>query len=179
MRSIACAVLAAAALAGCSSAPETAEKPYRTVAAASAEEKKALWDPLAALAGEWTMTTQKGETVLGLRVEVTSGGTTIREAIFPDSEGEMVNLYTMDGASVLMTHYCHVGNQPRMRATKTEGGTWAFDAAGCGNLTSADGGFMGSMTLKIRDADHIEQAWFWHEGGKVAPGPVIVLTRKK
>ena len=29
---------------------------------------------------------------------------------------EMVNLYTSGEQGVVMTHYCHMGNQPRMRA---------------------------------------------------------------
>jgi hypothetical protein len=176
-------------VAGCSSDPEPAPKPAEpsadsgccgttVVTEANADQKKALWEPLTKLAGEWIAKGEDGKEFVGLSVKLSSGGTIIHETIFP-GPNEMMNVYHMDGPSVLMTHYCHVGNQPRMRCSAVTANTWKFETDGCTNCTSKDGGFMGSMTLEVKDADHIRQSWFWHEKGKANPGPSFELTRKK
>ncbi len=42
--------------------------------------------------------------------------------MYPGMEHEMTNMYTLDGNTLVMTHYCAGGNQPRMRATGVENG---------------------------------------------------------
>src|SRR5438093_10184366 len=46
---------------------------------------------------------------------VTAGGSAVEEKIFPGTKMEMVSVYHMDKGDLLMTHYCMLGNQPRLR----------------------------------------------------------------
>lgn len=151
----------------------------RVVSEASADRKKEMWEPLVALAGEWEMTGKDGKKVTALVVDVSSGGSIIRERIFPGTENEMTNVYCMDGDDVVLTHYCHAGNQPHMRATSGAGGkfNFAFESVA---LPAADAFYMGSMNLTIIDKDHMEQAWNGVQGEKrTEPMVVLKVERKK
>jgi hypothetical protein len=151
----------------------------RVVEKATEAQLKELWEPLKALEGEWEVEDEDGKRMLALTVKVTSEGSAILETIFPGTKMEMLNVLTMDGGSVLLTHYCHAGNQPRMRATSGKDGTFEFAPEGCGNLCSKDEGFMGSHTRTIKDADHMDQTWNWHEAGESKPAVSLKFERKK
>ncbi len=45
-----------------------------------------------------------------------SGGSAVRETMFPGTDHEMTNMYHLDGHDLVLTHYCAEGNQSRMRA---------------------------------------------------------------
>ena len=49
-------------------------------------------------------------------IKVTAGGSAVHETLFPGSAHEMVSVYHLDGADLVMTHFCALGNQPRMKA---------------------------------------------------------------
>ena len=58
------------------------------------------------------------------------------ETISPTGMGmeDMLTLYSVDGDSIVLVHYCPTNNQPRMKATpgaaRSEGITFAFQGAG-------------------------------------------------
>ena len=62
------------------------------------------------------------------------------EVINEGTPGSMISMYHPDGDKILMTHYCAVGNQPRMRGT-------------------------GTMTFT--DPDHMIHEWRWRAGDTV------------
>ena len=69
----------------------------------------------------------------------------------------MTNMYALDGKSLLMTHYCAMGNQPRMKADALTNNRLVFKPAG---VTDFDGEtIMNAMTLVFVSKDHIEQRW--------------------
>lgn len=170
------ALLALSLFAGCSSSPD---KGPRVVAAASEDDKKLLWDPLVQLAGEWTVTDEKGNVVPALVIKLTSSGSVLHESMFPGTPHEMTNVYHLDGRSVVMTHYCAAGNQPRMRATEAPGGKFSFRSDSVTNLRAADEVYMGEVVLTITDKDHFEQEWISYKAGKEEPHLKIAYTRKK
>jgi hypothetical protein len=49
-------------------------------------------------------------------IKVTAGGSVVHEILFPGQPQEMIAIYTADGPDLVMTHYCVLGNQPRMKA---------------------------------------------------------------
>lgn len=71
-----------------------------------------------------------------------------------------------DGPDLLMTHYCMLGNQPRMKAsTKSLGNTLKFEFAGGTNLDPQKDKHMHGATLTIVDADHYEvEGVGWDKG---------------
>jgi hypothetical protein len=115
-------------------------------------------------------------------IKVTSGGSAIHETIFPGEDMEMVSVYTADGPDLAMTHYCMLGNQPRMKASaKSPANQLVFQFAGGGNLDPKKDKHMHGATLTITDADHIEiDGEGWDNG---APAKdmchVMKLVRKK
>ncbi|MCE9584649.1 MAG: hypothetical protein K8T20_19330 [Planctomycetes bacterium] len=166
-----------ALIAGCSSSPESTGP--RVVTPASEAQKKQLWEPLTQLAGEWTSPDENGKVQTVMVIKVSSSKSIVHATMMPGTPYEMTNVYHMDGPSVVMTHYCAAGNQPRMRATEAAGGTIVFRADSVTNLRSADETYMGSMVLKIADADHFEEDWSSFTNGKEEPHVKIPYTRKK
>jgi hypothetical protein len=135
------------------------------VKSASADQKAALLDRVKSLAGTWDGTSADGPGG-AVMFQVTSGGSAVREIMFPGAEHEMTNMYTMDGSDLLMTHYCAMGNQPLMRAAAADGNRIAFRSAGVSNLTAPDQMYMGEMTITFINANHIRQQWQSLKNGK-------------
>src|SRR5438046_4656323 len=70
------------------------------------------------LAGTWVAADKDGkptDQVVSV-IKVTAGGSAVQETLFPGQPQEMVSIYHKDGADLVMTHYCMLGNQPRMKA---------------------------------------------------------------
>ena len=92
-------------------------------------------------------------------IKVTAGGSALHETLFPGQPHEMVSVYTADGPDLIMTHYCVLGNQPRMKANpKSPANQIVFEFAG-GTLT--------------RIADMVSARW-GHRGAVLAGGTVLV-----
>src|SRR3954463_13673328 len=70
------------------------------------------------LAGTWVAADKDGkptDQVVSV-IKVTAGGSAVHETLFPGQAMEMISLYHLDGTDLVMTHYCALGNQPRMKA---------------------------------------------------------------
>src|SRR5687767_10130795 len=70
------------------------------------------------LAGTWVAADKDGkptDQVVSI-IKVTAGGSAVHETLFPGQPHEMISVYTADGPDLVMTHYCVLGNQPRMKA---------------------------------------------------------------
>jgi len=153
---------------------------------ARAEDKEKSKTPrleqLKKLAGTWTGKGMHGEHEIPATVtyRVTSGGTAVMETIDPAGDHEMVTLYTQDGDDLLLTHYCMLGNQPRMKAEKGEGKKeLAFKFTGAGNLKSDKDPHMHDMTLEFLGDDHIKATWTFYKDGKASEKATFDLKRKK
>src|SRR5258708_3038180 len=81
--------------------------------------KNAGLEKMKTLVGTWVMADKDGkptDEVVSV-IKVTAGGSAIHETLFPGQPHEMVSIYTADGSDLVMTHYCMLGNQPRMKAS--------------------------------------------------------------
>lgn len=175
MKIAALTLIALVGFAGCASKNAS----LSVVAPASAEQKQSLLERLKSLEGEWvTEDPTSGGTVTAAVFKTSSGGSAVREVMFPGSPHEMTNMYHMDGGDLVVTHYCAIGNQPRMRATGVDGNTIAFKFDSVTNRTASDQACMGEMTLEFVDADHIVERWRTMGTAK-DDATVIELTRKK
>ena len=85
---------------------------------------------------------------------VTAGGSAVQETIFPGTKMEMLSVYHMDKGSLLMTHYCALGNQPRMKLNtrKSTASELVFDFDGGTNFNPRRDMHMHSLTLALPDA---------------------------
>ncbi len=136
------------------------------------------------LAGTWVAADASGkptEQVVSV-IKITAGGSAVQETLFPGQPLEMVSIYHLDGADLLMTHYCVLGNQPRMKADPASPPNQIrFRFAGGSNLDPAKDMHMHEGTLTFVDDDHIEFAGVAWEGGKPAEThcATMKLVRKK
>jgi hypothetical protein len=136
------------------------------------------------LVGTWVAADKDGQPtdqVVSI-IKVTAAGSAIHETLFPGQPHEMVSIYTVDGPDLIMTHYCALGNQPRMKADpKSPANQIRFEFAGGSNLDPAKDKHMHAATLTIVDDDHIEVAACGWEGGGPAKGMchTLKLVRKK
>jgi hypothetical protein len=111
------------------------------------------------LAGTWVAADKDGkptDQVVSV-IKVTANGSVVHETLFPGSDHEMVSIYHRDGADLVMTHYCALGNQPRMKADpKSPKNQIHFVFDGGTNLDPAKDMHMHEGTITFVDDDHIE-----------------------
>lgn len=136
------------------------------------------------LAGTWVEADKDGkptDKVVSV-VKVTAGGSAVQETLFPGTDMEMVSMYHLDKGALVMTHYCMLGNQPKMKADpKSPKGTIKFEFAGGTNLDPKKDMHMHASTLKVVDDDHIEIAGEGWDAGKASAEHCVTmkLVRKK
>jgi hypothetical protein len=120
------------------------------------------------LAGTWLVADQSGKPTdqVASIIKVTAGGSAVHETLFPGQPQEMVSIYTVDGPDLIMTHFCVLGNQPRLKADPNSSANQiAFQFTGGGNLDPKKDKHMHDVTLTIVDVDHIEvNATAWDKG---------------
>jgi hypothetical protein len=121
------------------------------------------------LAGTWVAADKDGKPtnqVVSI-IKVTASGSAVHETLFPGQAMEMMSVYHRDGEDLVMTHYCALGNQPRMKADpKSPPNQICFKFAGGSNLDPAKDMHMHEGTLTFIDDDHIEFSGVCWAGGK-------------
>jgi hypothetical protein len=140
------------------------------------------FEALKKLAGDWVEIGKDGKATdkLVSSIRVTSAGSAVQEILFPGSDHEMVTMYHLDGADLVLTHYCALGNQPRMRAEPgTETNKIAFKFIGATNLKSADEQHMNEATLTIAGTNRLQAEWVSCKEGKTCHQVKFDLVRKQ
>jgi hypothetical protein len=146
-------------------------------------EPKAAFARLKSLAGEWTVDAKDhGHAAPGASMKivykVTSSGSVVMETYFPGTDHEMVSMYHMDGGDLRMTHYCAVGNQPKLKldtkASTPDQLVFAFE--GGTNLDPAKDMHMHSGKISFRDG-RVETAWDGYKDGKKTGTHTFVLSK--
>jgi hypothetical protein len=151
----------------------------RVVETAGPKEQAALIERVKGLQGDWEMVDEAGKRHPGAAFKVTSAGSAVREVLFPGQDHEMVDMYHMDGPTLVMTHYCAQGNQPRMRAKAGAPGVIALEYDSVTNLREPEEMYMGAMTLTIKDKDTIREDWTMYKQGKAVNTESFEMKRKK
>jgi len=142
--------------------------------ALAGEGVDAAWKSLQSLAGEWQSASGKAS----ITYTLVSNGTAVMESMKMPAEPDMVTMYHRDGTGLVATHYCSMGNQPRMRAPDADASTIRFRFADITNLAKPDGGHIKDLTVTFQDHDHMTQEWTSVEAGKEQV-EVFHWTRKK
>ena len=138
---------------------------------------------LRSLEGEWVRLDEDGNpgTEVVSQWRVTSNGSAVIETLYPGSpDHEMVTVYHEDLGGLMLTHYCAIGNQPRMRQVqRAEPNVLEFTCAGGTNLESEDDTHMHHAKIEWVDRDHIRAWWTAHENGDVHHVAEFDLVRKR
>ena len=128
-------------------------------------DSKEAFARLKSLVGEWQADTSRGKA--RLTYELIAGGTSLVERETGENMPAMLTVYHMDGARLMLEHYCMTGNQPRMQARSFDpkAGELSFQFLGATNLAK-DAGHMHNATIRFVDSEHLTTAWEFYEGGQ-------------
>ena len=136
-------------------------------ATASSLEPKAAFDRLKGLVGRWegAHTTAEGPPMV-VEYSLTGAGSALVERLFAGSPHEMLSVYYLDGSDLVLTHYCSIGNQPRMKLVSGGSqGELVFDFAGGSNLDPATSPHIHNGRIAILAPDRFDAEWQgWNQG---------------
>jgi len=134
-----------------------------TAALAQSDAGK-TFDQLKTLSGNWEGKNSEGKD-LKVTFRPTSGGSALMSEILGGES--MITMFHLDNGRVLATHYCAVGNQPRMQAsTSPDGKTITFTFVDGTNIATPKAGHMDSLVITIPDGDHHTEDWTFVQDGK-------------
>ena len=131
------------------------------------------------LVGNWQGKSDDGKPVR-ISYALASDGSVLVEKIDAGSENEMVTVYYPDGDRLMMTHYCSLHNQPRMRAdaATAESSKLIFDFVDATNMSSPDAMHMHRLAVSFEGKDRFVQEWTG-KGGEKEGTVVFRLERMK
>lgn len=114
------------------------------------------------LVGEWAQVDDKGNAggpVVSV-YKLISNGSVLHETLFPGTPHEMVSVYHMDGPDLICTHYCALGNQPRLKFIPgKDPKVLEFKSVSVGNAKSLNDAHMGHALIRVVDDNHIDSEW--------------------
>jgi hypothetical protein len=148
-----------------------------TAAVFAQSDAQKSFDQLKSLAGSWQGTNSMGEPVQ-VSYRMTAGGSALMSEIVGHGE-DMISMINFDGPNrLLLTHYCAVGNQPRMQASASpDGKTITFNFVDATNLDGPQSGHMDHVVIAMLGPDHHIEEWNFVDHGKQMK-QVFDLTRK-
>ena len=136
-------------------------------AAGSPTDPAAAFSRLKTLVGTWqgSHTTKDGPATV-VEYSLTGGGSALVERLFAGSPHEMLSVYYMDGSDLVLTHYCAMGNQPRMRLVAGgKDGELRFDFVSGTNLDVATSTHIHGGRIAILGPDRFDADWYvWSKG---------------
>jgi len=143
-------------------------------------DSAAAFELLTQLHGDWqgTVETKQGAAA-NVVYRLTANRKTVMETLFPGTDDEMISMYHMDGNDLVMTHYCAMGNQPRMKLASAKGGQLVFDFAGGSNLDAKKDVHIHSGTITFINSNELEAEWKVFQGEKPIGANRFFLTRLK
>lgn len=135
-----------------------------TVCARAQTDAEKAFAAIKNMPGTWEGTSAEGP--VKVTFKVTGGGSSVMSEIL--GKEDMISMINMDGPNrLLLTHYCAVGNQPRMEASiSPDGKTFTFNYVDATNLATPDSGHMQRMTLTVLDENHHTEEWVFADHGK-------------
>src|SRR4029077_10987910 len=105
------------------------------------------FEELKSLDGSWEGKMANGEPIQ-VSYKVTSNGSALMSEI--KGKEDMISMLSRDGERLLMTHYCAVGNQPRMVASASpDGKTFTFAFLDATNLATPDAAHMNRLVISM------------------------------
>jgi hypothetical protein len=121
------------------------------------------FDALKTLAGTWEMKMPDGKIGTQSYKIVSDGSAILLDQNPPGEASNMITIFHPDGQKTVATHYCSMGNQPRMVAnasSDTKNINFKFK-----DITNDDGksGAMRDLTVVLIDKNHHNQIWTWRD----------------
>ena len=153
--------------------------------ALAADPGTQIFDPQSALEalktleGDWVGTSASGDNETAVSYEVIAGGNTVVKTYAAGQANEMLTIYHMDGNDLVLTHYCALNNQPKMRFTSSDtAGEIRFEFAGGTNFDPEVDAHAHEGWTRITADGTIETESIGYSDGKPTPARRTVLQRR-
>ena len=132
------------------------------------------FERLKGLAGTWEATEKGTSRKFTAEYKVTGGGNTLLEVL-----GGMTTAYHLDNGTLLLTHFCGAGNQPRMRVKTIDNGGRhvVFEMYDITNLRSPDAYRSTSLDVQFHDDGTIDLAYGGWSAGRTSTQTFQLLRR--
>ena len=111
--------------------------------------------------------------------EVTSNGSAVIERLGTGTPFEMVSVYHDERGKLAMTHYCAIGNQPKLTLASASPDKIKLVFAKDNVIDPKKEDHMDSLEISFQGPDQVKQEWSGYRGGKLEKPTVFVLTRVK
>ncbi len=139
------------------------------------------FEKIKTLIGTWqgTRKAYDGEETITARYVMTAKGSAVMEKLFPGTPKEMVSVYTQDGHDLVMTHYCMLGNQPRMKTHgEAPSDTITLTYMDGTGMRSMDDLHMHELTITFVDKNHMTHHWTLFDKGQKKVTHTFMFTRQ-
>ena len=139
-----------------------------------AVDTRAAFERLERMVGSWTSVERRqGARPTTTTFRRTGGGKTLVN----DAVG-MLTIYHPDGATLMLTHYCGAGNQPRMRLQEFDGKTMSFAMFDITNLATPQSYHTTHVELVFTSDDKVTLTYRGIQAGRES-SQVFDLTRQE
>jgi hypothetical protein len=132
-----------------------------------------VFEKLKTLTGNWEGTykwtgARSDEGKMTVTYSLTGRGTTVIENLGDENDPSMTTAYHMDNGVLRMTHFCGVGNQPRLKATSydPQKGVINFEFVDATNLATPDAPHVNGFRLTFAGQDEIQLQFAFVAKGK-------------
>jgi hypothetical protein len=136
-----------------------------TALSAAAGPSEDAFEKLKALSGDWEAKTPKGGT-LHVSYRLVSRESVLVETWAPGTKSETITVFHLDGPSLLATHYCAQGNQPRLALASSGPDGYVFEFRDATNLAKPAASHLRRLRVALSDADHFTKEETYVEAGK-------------
>jgi hypothetical protein len=126
------------------------------MAAAEKSPSEAALERLKSLVGTWEGVEKGSQRPSTATYTLTGGGKVLLEVM-----GGMATAYHLDNGTLVMTHFCGAGNQPRMRAKTIgkDGRHIAFEMYDITNHSNKDSYYSSALDVRFLDDGTVELAY--------------------
>jgi hypothetical protein len=132
-------------------------------ASAAAGSSETAFETFKGFEGKWAI--RSGQKTLPIEMAYETGS---KGSIVTEQFGKELSVFYRDGQSLLMTHFCNAGNQPRLRLREnTPPGVFEFQMFDITNLQSADADHVERVVYRIIDNRTIDLEIVWKNGKSV------------
>jgi hypothetical protein len=132
-------------------------------------EPSEVFEQLKTLSGEWQGKTEAGR-LFKVSFRLVANKTVLVEDWQLAPGRESLTLYHMDGKNLIATHYCPLGNQPRLQLrAPSSAASFVFTFLSATNLPSPDAAHQDEFDIQLLGADAFSRSETYLENGKGAP----------
>jgi hypothetical protein len=161
-------LLIPSALAG----PEHAHEPYTG---------SAPFERLKKLEGKWTgVVVEQGKKEpqpVEMTYEVSSGESAIVEKLFSGTSQEMVSVYNDEKGELVMTHFCVMKNQPKLKLKSADDKKIELEFVEANGVALSDP-HMHALRITFHGPDQMRQEWYGYANGTWSESPTTLQLKR-